>query len=265
MTGAEAAARLARRRGEHLPQPLSTSELAEDRVVAGVRVRVFTPAEVDCVYLHLHGGGFVYGGARLQDERLEFVATACRAAVVSVEYRLAPEHPYPAAPDDCEAVAVWLAEHAGAEIGSDRLAIGGESAGANLAVTTLLRLRDRHGYTGFAAASLSSGCFDLELNGFVETEERSLVRDELEPLFAAYAGTVARDDPELSPVHADLHDLPVAQLVAGSLDPLLQDTLLLADRWRRSGNLAEVVVLDGGVHGVDASPELASFLERRWT
>ena len=68
--------------------------------------RVFTPAEHTITYLHVHGGGFVYGSARLQDGRLERIARACNARVVSVEYRLAPEHPYPAAPDDCAAVPV---------------------------------------------------------------------------------------------------------------------------------------------------------------
>ena len=110
-------------------------------------MRVLTPPDVRGVYLHLHGGGFVFGSCRLQDDRLEQLALACRVAVVSVEYRLAPEDPYPAGPDDCEAVGLWLAENAAQELGSDRLCIGGESAGANLAVVTLLRLRDRHGFT----------------------------------------------------------------------------------------------------------------------
>jgi len=108
MTNTDAATRQARRRGDLLPQPLTVSELAQDRLVAGVPVRVFTPQDVCGVYLHLHGGGFVYGSARLQDDRLERLGVRCRAAVVSVEYRLAPEHCYPAAPDDCEAVASGL-------------------------------------------------------------------------------------------------------------------------------------------------------------
>jgi acetyl esterase len=256
-------AREARRRGDLLPQPLPVSALAEDRVAGPVPVRVFTPPDVTGVYLHLHGGGFVYGSSRLQDDRLERLAVACRAAVVSVDYRLAPEHPYPAAPDDCEAAAFWLAGSAEAEFGTERIAIGGESAGACLAVTTLVRLRDRHGFTGFRAAALSSGCYDLELASFQDTGDPAVRRAELDGLFAKYAGSAPRGDPELSPVHADLHDLPDALFVVGSLDPLLHDSLQMAERWRAAGNAARVAVISGGLHGVDAADDVHRFLVER--
>jgi acetyl esterase/lipase len=236
------------------------SALAEDRVVAGVPVRVFTPPDLAGVYLHLHGGGFVYGSARLQDDRLEMLARACRAAVISIEYRLAPEHPYPAAPDDCEAVAEWLAESATAQFGTDQLAIGGESAGAGLAVTTLVRLRDRHGFTGFRAAALAFGTYDLELSTFAEISDSSLRRDELDRLLADYAGTASRADPDLSPIHADLRDLPDALFVVGALDPLLPDSLSMCERWRDAGNGALCTVLPDSPHGVDASSDVCSFL-----
>ena len=89
------------------------------------------------------------------------LADALQIAVVSVDYRLAPEHPWPAAPDDCEAAARWLVEHADARFGSSRLAIGGSSAGATLALATLLRLRDRGAVDGFAGAALQFGTYDL--------------------------------------------------------------------------------------------------------
>src|SRR6476620_10002422 len=187
-------ARELRRSGALLPQPLYISRLAEDRVVAGVPVRVFTPPDVGGTYLHLHGGGFVYGSARFQDERLERLALACRVEVVSVEYRLAPEDPYPAAPDDCEAVALWLA-------GRDDvpLAIGGGSAVANLAVTPLVRLRDRHVFTSFRAAALSCGVYDLSLPRFFGDRDPSLTRKELTQLIAEYAGGWALTSADLSP------------------------------------------------------------------
>ncbi len=87
-----------------------------------------------------------------------------RPAVLSVDHRLAPEHPFPAGPDDCEAAARWLVDRAEAEFGTARLLIGGESAGAHLSVLTLLRLRDRHGITGtFRAAHLTFGPYDLSM------------------------------------------------------------------------------------------------------
>src|SRR5690606_32675011 len=81
-------------------------------------------------------------------------------AVVSVDYRLAPEFPYPAAPDDCEAAALWLVENARSEFGTDALFIGGESAGAHLATVTLARMAKKHGFSGLKGALLRSGAFD---------------------------------------------------------------------------------------------------------
>ena len=81
--------------------------------------------------------------------------------MVSVDYRLAPEHPWPAAPDDCETAALWLLDEAEALFGATRLAIGGASAGATLAMTTLLRLRDRGVAKPFVGAALQAGTYDL--------------------------------------------------------------------------------------------------------
>jgi acetyl esterase/lipase len=251
-------ARGLRRSGAFLPQPLYVSRLAEDRVVAGVPVRVFTPPDAGGTYLHLHGGGFVYGSARLQDNRLERLALSCRVEVFSVEYRLAPEDPYPAAPDDCEAVALALAER-----GAGPLTIGGESAGANLAVTTLVRSRDRHGFTGFRAAVLSCGVYDLTLQRFADTQDPSLTREELTRLIAEYAGESVLTSPDLSPAHADVGDLPAALFAVGSLDPLVQDSVLMAELWRNAGNFARLVVVPDAPHGVDAADDVHGFLRRR--
>jgi acetyl esterase/lipase len=256
--GAEA--RAARRRGEHRPRPLPVSELAEDRVAGEVPVRVFTPPDVRGVYLHVHGGGFVYGSSRLQDDRLEQLALACRVAVVSVEYRLAPEDPYPAGADDCEAAALWLAANVGPEFGCKRLCIGGESAGANLAVLTLLRLRDRHGVAGFRAAGLVKGFYDLSLTHAVATDDPELRPADLEPLVAAYAGDRDRTDPALSPLNADLGGLPPALFAVGRLDPLLGDSRVLYERWRAAGNEAELAVFAKAGHELEPAARLHSFL-----
>lgn len=256
---------LRRQRGREPGQTPSASRRASDRVVAGVPVRVIAADEIDGIYLHLHGGGFVYGSASLQDDRLERLARGAGLAVVSVEYRLAPESPYPAAPDDCEAVALWLAETGSAEFGTDRLAIGGESAGANLAVVTLVRLRDRHGFSGFRAAVLSSGVYDLTLSGFAETTVAEPNREELDRAFAQYAAGASRRDAELSPIHADLHDLPHALFAVGTLDPLLADSIRMAERWLRAGNTARVTVVPGGVHGFDNTNDVEAFLTETLT
>ena len=95
----------------------------------GIPARVFVPESPTAVYLHVHGGGWVLGSAFQQDQPLSNMAERAGVAVVSVDYRLAPEHPYPAGADDCEDAALWLMKQSGAEFGTDRLLIGGESAG----------------------------------------------------------------------------------------------------------------------------------------
>ena len=131
-----------------------------------IRLRVVAPERAATgVYLHMHGGGWALGAADMQDPALRDIARATGLCVVSVDYRLAPEHPYPAGPDDCEDAALWLVERGAAELGAPaRFAVGGESAGAHLALVTLLRLRDRHGKGGaFCAANLVFGCFDMTM------------------------------------------------------------------------------------------------------
>ena len=92
-----------------------------------------------------HGGGFVLCDLDTHDGACRLLCRHADVNVLSVDYRLAPEHPFPAGPDDCEAAALWLLEHASAEFGTTRLLVGGESAGAYLSALTMIRLRDRLG------------------------------------------------------------------------------------------------------------------------
>jgi acetyl esterase len=211
----------------------------QDRVVAGVPVRVFTPDRVDGVYLHIHGGGWSFGSADGQDERLWRLARGTRLAVVSVEYRLAPEHPFPAGPDDCEAAARWLAEHAEAEFGTSRLLIGGESAGAHLSVLTLLRVP-----RVFRAANLVFGAYDLSKPS-TDRVQRTY------ELFTPGMTAEQRQAPEISPLFADLTGLPPARIVVGAQDPLLDDSLSLARRWQAPVRLH---VVAGAMHGFTLHP-----------
>ena len=238
--------------------PIVRSEMAKDRTIAGVPCRVLLPATVQGVYLHIHGGGWTFGRAHHSDLRNEQVARHAGVAVISVDYRLAPEHPYPAAADDCEAVAVWLAQHARAEFGTERLVIGGESAGGHLAALTLLRLRDHHGVRAFAGANLVYGCFDLSMTPSQRRwGDRYLV---LSGPFMRWASAnfvpdeAMRRDPEVSPLYADLAGMPPALFTVGTLDPLLDDSLFMHARWLAAGNEAELAIYPGGVHGFNAFP-----------
>lgn len=257
-----AVVREARERGQSIWGPIERLDHGESRTIPGpagdLPVRIFRCPEPRGVYLHLHGGGWTLGSERHHDPYLDALAREAQVAVMSVGYRLAPEHPYPDAPDDCEAAALWLVEHARRELGSDRLVIGGESAGAHLAVVTLVRMRDRHGAAPFRAANLVYGCYDLTLTPSARRwGERNLVLST--PIIEYFldhfvADPALRAHPDVSPLFADLSAMPPALLTVGTLDPLLDDSLFMALRWEAAGNRAELAVHPGGIHGFDAFP-----------
>jgi acetyl esterase/lipase len=198
------------------------------------------------------------GAADLQDPMLERVNEKAALACVSVEYRLAPEYPYPAGPDDCESAALWLAKNAKAEFGSDVLAIGGESAGATLAAVTLLRMRDRHGFTGFRAANLVYGAYDLSMTPSQKRfgAERLVLRTvDIEKFMEAYLpGAKDMRHPDISPLYADLQGLPPALFTVGTCDGLLDDSLFMYARYIAAGNRAELAVYPGGAHAFNVFP-----------
>ena len=262
ITGAEAS-RVARRRGEGpFPAPVISSR-ARMLTITGkdgnkIPLRVVAPAQPRGVYLHLHGGGWVLGGADMQDPMLERIADNTGQAVVAVEYRLAPEDPYPAGPDDCETAAAWLVENAKREFGTDVLTIGGESAGGHLTAVTVLRMRDRHGYTGFRGANIVYGAFDLSLTPSQRQfgNARLVLRTiDMQQFYNAFLPTVTdRRVPDVSPLYADLKDLCPALFTVGTKDALLDDTLFMHARWVAAGNDAELAIYPGGAHGFTLFP-----------
>ena len=262
----EVSRRVRREGGGIWPPPVFLPQ-ARDHVVTGrdgeIRLRVLRPeGEAAGVYLHMHGGGWVLGRADEYDVRLWDMVEATGLAAVSVDYRLSPEHPYPAAPDDCEDAALWLLESGLDELGLSRpLAIGGESAGAHLAVVTLLRLRDRHGVRGaFGAANLVFGVYDLAMTPSQRNwGERNLVLSTpiMEWFGHQFVGERSDDelhDPDISPLFADLEGLPPALFTVGDLDPLLDDTLFMEARWRMAGNETELRIWPECIHGFTAFP-----------
>jgi len=252
----------AMRGGGRLPKPPASAR-AEWRTIKGpdgaaLRLRVIAPDNPRGVYLHLHPGGLVFGSADGHDPMLEGIVAATGLAAVSVAYRLAPEHPWPAAWDDAEAAALWLAAHGKAEFGGDRLAIGGESAGATLAVPTLVRMRERHGFTGFHAAALTYGNYDTTgtpSNHWNGNPGYLIGEADVAFCTACYAPDPAtRRDPDMSPLYADLRGLPPALFTVGTLDVFLDDSLFMAARWAAAGNETELVVYPGGIHGFTLFP-----------
>jgi acetyl esterase len=229
-----------------------------------IPLRVIAPERQPTgTFLHIHGGGWTLGAEDMQDVRLDRLAEETGLMVVSVGYRLAPENPYPAGPEDCEAAALWLLSDEGrASIDAPApLAIGGDSAGGHLSAVTLLRLRDRHGITGaFGAAVLQYGGFDLSMSPSQRRwGERNLVLST--PIitwfllqFLPHHDNEQRRDPGISPMYADLTGMPPAVFTVGTQDPLLDDTLFMEARWRMAGQHTELHVWPEAPHGFVALP-----------
>ena len=232
------------------PQPV------EEVVAVGRRevpVRIHTPVgeSPSAVLLELHGGGFYLGSAAESDAANRRLVDALGVAVVSVDYRLAPEHPWPAATDDAETAALWLAEHAPERFGTSTLGLVGFSAGSTLALTTLLRLRGRRRQE-FDTAVLQFGTYDLS----GETPAGRLIADEY--FLEAYAGGVSdRTHPHLSPIYADLAELanlPPILMVVGEDDVLLEDNLAMATRLQAGGVDVVLRVYPDTPHGFTRHP-----------
>ena len=212
----------------------------------------------------------IAGAPEMSDTRNLELSRRFALAVVSVRYRLAPEHPYPAGPDDGVAVASWLLEHAAGEFGTNRFVLGGESAGAYLAAAVLIRVRDELGAVDrVLGVNLVYGVYDWgrspSQRGLRPTDAADLLDPEGIRLGAEWylpnRTDDERRDPTISPAFADLRGLPPAFMSVGSADHLLDDTLMLATRWAAAGNDTELFVAPDLPHGFPAFP---CQLTREW-
>jgi len=231
----------------------------DDRRIPGPRgpilVRLYTPgpAAKRPALIYFHGGGFVLGNLDMCDRPCRTLANLAGCVVVSVEYRLAPEHKFPAAVDDAYAVTRHIIEH-GAAFGIDRnaIAIGGESAGANLAAVTALRARD---------AQMPPLAFQLLVYPLVDFDDDSLSRREfadghflttaaLDYFARLYlAGPADRKHPHASPLYAsDFAALPPAYIVTAECDPLRDQGETYASRLEQSGVRVACKRYDGMIH-----------------
>ncbi|MFD7659329.1 alpha/beta hydrolase [Actinosynnema sp. NPDC059797] len=210
-----------------------------------VPVRICTPETIPTgspapVTLFLHGGGWVFGDLDTQDHFARVVATRSRTVVVSVDYRLAPEHRFPAAVEDACAALRWVERNAGAFGGDpERIALFGESAGGNLAAVTAQEARRRGGptVTFQALAYPATDRFDDSASMYDHAAGPLLTRPWLEWFWGAYLNTPDEGaDPRVSPLRAgDLTGLPAAFIVTAALDPLRDQGARYADALREAG------------------------------
>ncbi len=228
--------------------PAEPVDSAEESAVPGpdgdVPVRIHRPdGPARAVIVHIHGGGWVMGDA-VTNDRANADDAAAGLAVVGVDYRLAPEHPWPAAPDDCEAVARWVLDHGPDEFGTDRIVLAGESAGAHLAAVTALRLRDAGdgGFTRLAGVDLVFGVHDLTgTPSWCDDPDRpDILTAEMMGFFVEAftpGWTVEeRRRPDVSPLWADWTGFTApVRLSVGTSDHLYCDSAFLAARLELAG------------------------------
>lgn len=209
----------------------------------------------------------MWGSPRMNDLSNDEIASRHQVRVVSPDYRLAPEHPHPQGADDCLKIARWVLDH---EPGS--IVIGGESAGGYFAALTLLRIRDElDAIERITGANLVFGAYDLSGTPSHRGARPSDMRDILEDgtgyvvrRFLPGASFEDARDPSVSPLFADLHDMPRALFTVGLADHLFDDSLFMAARWRAYGNEAELVVYPDCIHGFTFFPiELARRAHQR--
>ncbi|MEK9708336.1 MAG: alpha/beta hydrolase [Alphaproteobacteria bacterium] len=261
-----------------VPRNFDPAEIGsvEDRMIPGpggdMRIRIYTPEGADGPlpgFLFIHGGGFVIGSIESRDPQCRIICRDVGCVVISVDYRLAPEHPYPAAPDDCWAALLWTVENE-AELGinASRIAVGGESAGGNLAAGLALRARETGGPTLVAQIlvyPVTDMFFEQDLPSFaLADEDYFLTREQMRWYWDCYLpGTTTTTDPLISPcMEQDLSNLPFTQIVTAEFDPLRDDGKRYGERLAAAGVDVEYACMPGMIHGywhygklIDASAE----------
>ncbi|MCW0216666.1 MAG: alpha/beta hydrolase [Pseudonocardia sp.] len=249
---------LARRGPGFVPEEVaSVSDTRADGSGAadGVPVRVYEAGPADGpVVLYLHGGGWVVGDVDTHDPVCRRVANALRATVVSVDYRLAPEHPFPAGLDDAEAALRWAADrYPGRALG-----VAGDSAGASLAAGLALRVRDGGAGAGgpvLAAQLLFYPATDpaLASRSIAENGEGYfLTESDMRWFYAQYVPDGDAAAPELDLAHADLAGVAPAVVVTAEFDPLRDEGAAFAERLRAAGVPVRYLPGPGLIHGFAA-------------
>jgi acetyl esterase len=233
----------------------------EDRLVAGpggpLPVRVYRSAGTEDgrgLLVYFHGGGWTIGSVETHDAGCRALAEGAGVVVVSVDYRLAPEHPFPAAVDDALAAVRWAGEHA-AELGADgsRLALAGDSAGGNLAAVVSQRLRGPGSPIVLQVLLYPSVDLTLSHPSLVENADGYyLTTDTMRWFRHHYLGDHDPTDPLASPLRAGeeaLRGLPPALVVTAEYDPLRDEGEAYAEALRAAGNEVTVTRYDGMIHG----------------
>jgi acetyl esterase len=265
LTPAQARIQMAQRVAPEAPDPVAK---VEDRAVPGpngpIPIRIYTRAVAGprAALVYFHGGGWVLGDIQMTDQPCRMLANASGCVVVSVDYRLAPEHKFPAAPEDCYAATGWVSANAAA-LGVDpaRIAVGGTSAGGTLAAVVALMARDRSGlplafqllvYPATTSELTSKSQQEFAEDGYI------LSRADMEWFWGHYLASAAdRTNPYACPDYAKtLRGLPPAMVITAEFDPLRDEGEAYATRLREEGVPTTLKRYDGVTHGFFGMPAL---------
>jgi acetyl esterase len=241
--------------GADAPEVDRVIDTSVEGPAGSIPVRVYHPGEQRPLpaLVYIHGGGWVVGSIDTHDKIMRLLAIRSGAAVIGVDYRLAPEHKFPTAVDECHAVIAHIGEH-GDDWGVDprRLAIGGDSAGANLSMAVALSLRDTQP-SRLSLLLLIYGVFGLRDSSsrrlFGEREAGLSCRD-MEYYVDCYTrGPEDFHDSRFNTLSADLRGLPPAFIAAAALDPLLDDSVAMQTLLKEAGVASQLRIYAGVLHG----------------
>jgi monoterpene epsilon-lactone hydrolase len=229
-------------------------------------------ASDDSIILYLHGGGYCVGSINTHRSMASFIAKASKTKMLLIDYRLAPEHPFPAAIEDATMAYKWLLSQGHSP---DKIVIAGDSAGGGITISTLLYLR-KNKEPMPACAVCMSPWVDMELAGKSQKTKADLdiiIQIEvLKEMVEAYVGDADPKEPLVSPIHADLTGLPPILIQVGTSEVLLDDAKRLAENAKKSGVDVTLDVWENMIHifqyfcfmlpeGQEAIDKVADFIE----
>ncbi len=255
------------------PQMARTSEHMVPTRSGDLRIRLYDPgvARPAPALVYMHGGGFVLFSIDTHDRLMREYAAAAACLVVGVDYPLSPEHPYPAALNSIVDLVGWMHGPNAQRLGlGPAIALGGDSAGANLALSAAMTLRDRGEPDRITALLLNYGAFGAVCSDRAEAlfggPGAVLDRAEMEYYFDSYIGEPGKgheiDDPYARPIIGDLHDLPPSLLIIPECDLLTEQSRAMEERMREANVEVSAIIYPGATHSFLEAMSVADIARR---